>query len=113
MGATRLFDVDVRTEPKFEFIKSVNIIEPEETYDWVWDALVEMADSGCWIWQGKHSDRKTPINPEISWRSKKFGHDIRRVTWLLVKKEKIIVGTVKNHCGHIECVNPQHFTIVY
>jgi len=110
MGATRLFDVDARTEPKFEFIKSVNIIEPEDTYDWIWEKLVEVP-SGCWLWTGEHSERKTPINPSV--RGRGFGKDIRRITWMLVKKEKIFIGTIKHRCGRVDCANPAHFTIVY
>ena len=112
MNGTRIFDVDKRTEPRFEYIKSVKVEEPEDDYGWVWERLVE-TPSGCWLWTGKHSERGFPIVGNIPAGRNRFDRYVQRITWKLIKGKKVLFGRIEQRCGRIGCANPSHFSIIY
>lgn len=113
MVGTHLFgEFADRVEPKFEYIETVSIVEEaQEDYSDVWENLVELG-CGCWVWTGKHTDRGFPIRENVSSKDR-WARYVQRVTWKLVRKEKLVRGSIENHCGRIECCNPSHYVIVY
>lgn len=112
MNGTRLFDVDTRIEPRFEYIKSVRIVEEEkQDYEWLWEKLVELP-SGCWVWTGRHTERGFPVRDNVSPRSR-YERYVQRKAWEAIRGEKRLFGTIEQRCGRTGCCNPAHFKIIY
>jgi hypothetical protein len=80
-------------------------------FSWIWSSLIELGDTGCWIWQGKLSERGKPMCKQITFRV--HAVDARRVVLFQMGKRNCFTGRVVPKCKSGDtCCNPAHFILV-
>lgn len=109
MNGKRAFgEFDIK-EPAFELVPTVTIKDEPKNID-VFECLIELGDSGCWLWMGQHTERGTPIVSGTT--TQEANHYVHRIVWSAVKNAPVVTsGRIVQKCEHRGCVNPEHFTI--
>lgn len=106
-GKTVFGDFDRSCEPVFERIATVNVIDEPQKVD-IFENLVELGGSECWVWQGMFSPKGFPVtrttqrdNPD---------HYVHRIVWRMFGHVKTD-GRIIQKCQTTGCVAPEHFVI--
>lgn len=110
LGTTTLYFVgNERRQPEHvEWIQSVSLCEAEPTFDknWLFENTVEVGGWGCWLWNGRLTERGTPIV-----RDNGRSYQVHRLVWEMFFGGSARHGKITQHCGQAGCVNPQHYSI--